>query len=151
MEERLTIGELAKRAGLNAKTVRFYEDEGLLPRARRSASGYRLYGDADVARLQLVRRMRLLGLSLPATKTLVQRALSGDCALFGEELMASIAAQRESVARQIEELEALRSELDRLDAHIRHCCDGCDPGTMASECGFCGLIEAEKSSEGSYA
>ena len=144
MNDRITIGDLARRAGLNAKTVRFYEDEGLLPRPKRTPSGYRVYGDADVRRLQLLRRIRLLGLSLPATKALIERALSGDCARFGDELMSSIAMQRESVGRQIAELEALRDELDRLDAHIRHCCEGCDPSAMASECGFCGLIEAEK-------
>jgi DNA-binding transcriptional MerR regulator len=144
---RLTIGELARRAGLSAKTVRFYEDQGLIPR-QRSASNYRLYSEADVARLQLVRRSRLLGLGLPATKALLQRALSEDCAAFGEELLGSIDTQLQAVERQLTELQALRDELKALDAHIQHCCEGCDPGTMASECGFCGLIEAEKGGAG---
>jgi DNA-binding transcriptional MerR regulator len=142
-----TIGAVSKRVGLTPKTIRFYEEEGLLPRPRRTESGYRIYGEADLARLLLVRRARLLGLSLPATKSLVDRALAGNCAAFGEELIASIATQREAVARQIKELEALTVELDALEAHVQHCCAGCDPGAMATECSFCGLIEAEKGGE----
>ena len=146
-EDRLTIGELARRAGLTAKTVRFYEGEGLLPRAKRTAAGDRVYGEADVTRLQLLRRLRLLGLSQPSTRALVERALSGDCAAFGEELIAGVAAQRAAVERQITDLEALHRELDGLEAHINYCCEGCDPSAMASACGFCGLIEMEKGGE----
>ncbi|MSQ27769.1 MAG: MerR family transcriptional regulator [Dehalococcoidia bacterium] len=50
-----TIGELADAAGVTAKTIRFHEEKGMLPPARRSGSGYRLYGDADIRRLRLIR------------------------------------------------------------------------------------------------
>jgi hypothetical protein len=52
----LTIGEAARLTGIGAKTIRFYEDIGLLPPARRSANRYRRYGQADVNRLVLLRR-----------------------------------------------------------------------------------------------
>jgi DNA-binding transcriptional MerR regulator len=62
--ELLTISELARRAGVSVRTIRFWSDEGLIPIARRSAAGYRLYDDEAVARLTLVHSLRELGLGL---------------------------------------------------------------------------------------
>jgi DNA-binding transcriptional MerR regulator len=61
----LTIGELARRTGLTTRTIRFYSDEGLLPPAHRTDAGYRLYDGASLARLELLRTLRELGLGLP--------------------------------------------------------------------------------------
>lgn len=60
----MTIGELAKACGVSADTVRFYERQKLLPRPRRSASGYRLFGADDAARVRFVRRAQATGLTL---------------------------------------------------------------------------------------
>ncbi|MBB4687785.1 helix-turn-helix domain-containing protein [Amycolatopsis jiangsuensis] len=60
-----TIGELSRRTGLPVKTIRFYSDEGLCPPTRRSGSGYRLYDAHALARLELVRTLRELGVGLP--------------------------------------------------------------------------------------
>jgi DNA-binding transcriptional MerR regulator len=59
-----TIGELARRTGLPVKTIRFYSDEGLLPPTDRTHAGYRLYDIPSLARLELVRTLRELGLGL---------------------------------------------------------------------------------------
>lgn len=147
MSGKLTVGRLGKETGLSAKTIRFYEDEGLLPRARRSDSGYRLYADADVMRLRLVRRLKLIGLGLPAIKALVEQAFANDCTRFGEQLIETIAKQRSEVDRQLRELHALQGELDRLEEHVNHCCEGCSPDDMAASCGFCGLISQQKGGE----
>lgn len=144
MSDALTIGNVSRLTGLPAKTIRFYEDEGLVPRPRRSESGYRLYSEADVLRLQLIRRGKLLGLDLPTIRNLVTKALSNDCALFGDELREVIARQRVEVESRLAELTALREELASLDEHVSHCCEGCTPADMACECNFCGLIEEDK-------
>jgi DNA-binding transcriptional MerR regulator len=60
----LTIGQLAHRTGLAARTLRFWSNEGAVPPTGRSASGYRLYDAACVARVELVRTLRELGLGL---------------------------------------------------------------------------------------
>jgi len=72
-EQLLTIGQLARRTGLDARTLRFWSDEGAVPPAGRSASGYRLYDAAGVARVELVRTLRELGLGLDD----VRRVLDG--------------------------------------------------------------------------
>ena len=69
----LPIGRLAARLGVPVRTVRFWSDEGLVDPPARSAGGYRLYDDAAVARLDLVRTLRELGLGLPAIRELLAR------------------------------------------------------------------------------
>jgi len=63
-EKHYLIGQLAKLAGVKSDTVRFYERKGLLPRATRSATDYRIYDDAAVERLSFVRKAQALGFSL---------------------------------------------------------------------------------------
>lgn len=70
----MTIGELARATGLPVRTIRYWSDEGALPPHARSAGGYRLYDAASVARLELIRTLRELGLGLDA----VRRVLAGE-------------------------------------------------------------------------
>lgn len=70
------IGELARRTGSTVKTIRFYSDHGLLPPADRSPAGYRLYDHDAVARLDLVRTLRELGLDLAAVRKVMDRELA---------------------------------------------------------------------------
>ncbi len=59
-----TVGKAAQAAGLSAKAVRLYEAKGLLPEAKRTESGYRLYSDEDIAVLRFIHQAKTLGLSL---------------------------------------------------------------------------------------
>ncbi|MGD6743193.1 MerR family transcriptional regulator [Streptomyces sp. BH106] len=70
----LTIGQLARRTGLTVRTIRFWSDEGVLHPVTRSEGGYRLYDAEAVARLELIRTLRQLGLGLDD----VRKILSGD-------------------------------------------------------------------------
>ena len=60
----LSIGELAREAGVNVQTVRYYERRGLLEEPPRTASGYRKYPESDIARLGFIRRAQSLGFTL---------------------------------------------------------------------------------------
>ncbi|MET8572182.1 MerR family transcriptional regulator [Streptomyces sp. NPDC004783] len=73
----MTIGELARTTGLTVRTIRYWSDEGALPPVTRSTGGYRLYDAASVARLELIRTLRELGLGLDD----VRRILSGEATL----------------------------------------------------------------------
>ncbi|WP_046503982.1 MerR family transcriptional regulator [Streptomyces odonnellii] len=68
-----SIGELARRTGVTVKTIRFYADCGIVPPVDRSPAGHRLYGDDAVARLDLVRTLRDLGLGLTAIRQVMDR------------------------------------------------------------------------------
>ena len=67
----LKIGELAQRAGITAKAIRFYERTGVLPVAERAASGYRLYGEDAVEMLGFVKRATGLGLTLAEIRDII--------------------------------------------------------------------------------
>lgn len=70
-----TIGRLAKLTGLPVKTIRFYSDAGVLPERERTPAGYRIYGDEDRARLELIRTLREIGVDLATIRSLGDRRL----------------------------------------------------------------------------
>ena len=69
----LTIGELSRRSGVPVRTIRFWSDEGLVPPSDRSRSGYRRYDAVAVARLDLVRTLRELGMGLDDVREVLSR------------------------------------------------------------------------------
>lgn len=97
-----SIGELARRTGLTVKTIRFYSDRGIVAPTDRSPAGYRLYNIDAVARLDLVRTLRELGLDLPTIRKVVDRELS---------LPEVAAAHAEALAVQIRVLGLRRAVL----------------------------------------
>jgi len=101
------IGQLSRLSGLPIKTIRFYSDAALLPPAGRADSGHRRYDATDLARLQLVRTLRDLGIPLPT----IARVLQGR-----DELRDSLAAHIRTVETRILEL---RRQLAILRAGIR--------------------------------
>jgi DNA-binding transcriptional MerR regulator len=74
--ERLTIGELSRRAGVGVKTLRYYSDAGLLPPAGRTSSRYRLYGSEALVRIDLIRTLRDAGIGIDAIRKVLSRELS---------------------------------------------------------------------------
>ena len=68
----MRIGELARAADVNVETVRYYERRGILPKPRRSSSGYRLYGPPTVQRLVFIRRAQALGFTLAEVAGLLE-------------------------------------------------------------------------------
>ncbi|MGA5818989.1 MerR family transcriptional regulator [Kitasatospora sp. NPDC094028] len=91
-----TIGDLARRTGLTVKAIRFYADTGLVPPTDRNPAGYRLYDVHALARLDLVRTLRDLGLDLPAVRRVLEREapLSEVAAAHAEALEVQIRTLR---------------------------------------------------------
>ncbi|MBI2940305.1 MAG: MerR family transcriptional regulator [Chloroflexi bacterium] len=115
MQKRQHIGELARTVQLSPKTIRYYEEIGLLPRAQRNGVGYRLYSPSDVERLSFIRRARLLGLPLRDIKGLVGYATCGECGHLRQHLLGLLRAKRAEIARQVDELRSLKADLERLE------------------------------------
>ncbi|MCC8980770.1 MerR family transcriptional regulator [Bradyrhizobium acaciae] len=91
-----SIGEAARLSGISVRKLRFYSDQGLLPPAGRTASGYRVFTDAELVRLDLIRCLRDAGLGLDAISEVLTKELSlvEALKLRLETLEAEIAAQR---------------------------------------------------------
>jgi DNA-binding transcriptional MerR regulator len=117
----LTIGELARLTGIGAKTIRYYEEIGLLPRAERAENRYRRYGQADVNRLVLLRRIRLLGAPLATAKPLLDGTPDARCADVRQELLALVDERLAALDREIAELFALRDEVRRYQHALAEC------------------------------
>jgi DNA-binding transcriptional MerR regulator len=112
MRDGMRIGELATRFGLNPKTIRYYEEIGLLPRAERSESGYRRYDEHDVERLGFIRRAKTLGLSLDEIRDIlsVQQTCEPPCGQVLDLIDKKICA----IDQRMAELEAFRADLATL-------------------------------------
>jgi MerR family copper efflux transcriptional regulator len=111
----MNIGKAAKVSGVSAKMIRHYEENGFIPKAARTAAGYRLYGDADVHALRFIRRARDLGFSLAEIKTLLglwnnRKRASADVKRLAIKHVAELDAR-------IAEMQAMRRSLLSLAEH----------------------------------
>jgi len=109
----LTIGRLARAAGVHVETVRYYERRGLLARPARAEGGFRHYPLEAVDRLRFIKRAQELGFQLKEIKELLALT-TGHCV----DVRARAEAKRTHIAAQIKDLKALQRTLDRL---IRSC------------------------------
>lgn len=119
----MKTGELARQAGVNIQTIRFYEREGLLDLPRRTAAGYRCYGQQDLERVVFIKICQQLGFTLSDIRFLAQLHGPLACApdrragLVERLRIAAIARDR---LRQIDE--KLR-QLSEMRAHLQTVCD----------------------------
>jgi MerR family copper efflux transcriptional regulator len=107
--ESMQIGRVARETGLTVDAIRFYERQGLLPRAPRSAGGFRQHTGAAVESLRFVRQMQSLGFSLGEIREL--QSLRGDRAHACERVRARLGAKLAAVKTKLTELRTLEGEL----------------------------------------
>lgn len=120
----MKIGELARATGLTAKTIRFYEAEGLIPDPPRTNSGYRAYANADVARLAFILKAKRLGLTLDEIKGILRlHDRSEPTCVHVRSLLEEKMAQIETV---IQDLLGFKEELQSLGDHATSMVD-CRP------------------------
>ena len=108
----VTIGEAASRSGVPAKTIRYYEQIGLIGAAERGANQYRSYTDADVEMLRFIGRARQLGFSVQDLKQLV--ALYRDRGRASSDVKALALQHIGRIDRKLAELRTVRSALADL-------------------------------------
>jgi len=149
VQRKLRIGQLAERVGMHPKTIRYYEDIGLIPKAQRDYSGYRVYPDSEVARLKLISKSKLLGLSLKDIKEITDYAAAGRCNTAQTRLAAMIGEKTKEVDARIAELVALKADLQRYQDELAcQAEDGLAPtgGKSLADCSCVGasVVEAQK-------
>jgi MerR family copper efflux transcriptional regulator len=108
----MTIGEASLQSGVPAKTIRYYEETGLIGRADRRSNRYRNYSERDIALLRFVGRARRLGFSLADVKSLI--ALYRDRSRTSREVKAIAAQHLARIDRKIRELASVRDALALL-------------------------------------
>jgi MerR family mercuric resistance operon transcriptional regulator len=125
----ISIGALAKRSGVQAETIRYYEAEGLMRRPERTASGYRVYGTSDVERLSFIRRARDLGFKLDAVRRLLGLA---------DRKVNNCDEVRELASTHLEEVRAKIADLHRMARVLSDLVRSCNGSTVPE----CLLLEA---------
>ncbi|MEX6503812.1 Hg(II)-responsive transcriptional regulator [Pseudomonas zhanjiangensis] len=113
----LTIGQLAKAAGVTVETIRYYQRRSLLIEPSKPLGGHRRYPQEMVRRLHFIKRAQALGFTLSEVEDLL--ALDGASACSATRALA--AHKREAIEKKIDDLAAMRGALDRL---IRQCDQG---------------------------
>lgn len=108
----MNIGEAARRTGLTPKTIRYYEDIGLLPPPERSGNGYRHYGMSELHRLGFLNRARSLGFSVEECRELLD--LYADCERRSADVKKIALARMNEIDRRIADLKTLKRSLETL-------------------------------------
>lgn len=122
---RMTTGRLARKAGVGAETLRYYERLGLIRPERRTKSNYRLYGPDAERRLTFIRRAQSLGFSLDGIRELLSLHDRADVGAY--EVKAIAERRIREIETRIEDLRSMRQGLETLSSQ----CDGTGP---AEEC-----------------
>lgn len=139
--QKIKIGDLAKRCNLTVETLRFYEKQQLLQPVSRSGSGYRQYDKADVKRLKFIQRAKQVGFTLAEIKQLLALRADKEGHSCGE--VKDYTAQKlADVEAKIQDLKVMQKALSRLhDA----CCGGPE---AASHCSILAALEEDGFAEG---
>lgn len=134
MRETLAISALAKRAGVTSKTLRYWESLGLLPRATRSHTGYRLFDPESLRYVAFIQKSKAIGLTLAEMREILRLARNGQCPC--PEVIEWTERRIRSLKDQIESLSALLHRLKRIRRQWSEA--SCPP----DQCGdVCRLIE----------
>jgi DNA-binding transcriptional MerR regulator len=132
----MKIGELAKLTLTSTKTIRFYEDSGLLPPPARSASGYRDYGPAIVDRLRFIHRGQAAGLTLQKVRQILAIHDRGE---------APCGHVREVLNSRLDQVRAQIAELVALEGHLQGLLDRASRGapTEHDQSTVCWILESD--------
>lgn len=130
----LSIGQIAQRAGVAIDTVRYYERDGLLAPARRLASGYRRYGEAELKRLRFIRRAKALGFSLEEIRSLLSLSAKR-----------SVSAIKHAAQAKLDDVERRLAELRRIRAGLRTLITACPGHGRAEGCPILNALDEEPS------
>jgi MerR family transcriptional regulator, copper efflux regulator len=128
----LRIGEVSKQSGVGIEALRFYEKQGLLNHATRTRSGYRLYSEEVLERLEFIKRAQVLGFSLAEIAHIIKEKESGN---------SPCAEVREIVRSRLEVLDERMKEMRRYRKELAEALESWD-AAQEIEGGVCGLIES---------
>ena len=119
MDLELSIRDVCERTGLSARTVRYYEEVGLLAGTRRRAAGRRVFGEDELQRLAFIQRLKALGLSLAEIKELSAiYAIAGSTAAMLARLDDLLGQRLDELEGRIRELSKLRDDMSKYRNHV---------------------------------
>lgn len=140
----LSTGDLARRTGTTLRTVRFYEEAGMLKPSALGKGGRRLYTEADLLKLALITDLRELDLSLDEIKGLLQlRDGCADAPQLAERFTQALAEQLERTQRRLAALQRLGAEFSAA-LQVLGACRSCDTRLHSHSCNQCEVVAREE-------
>jgi Cu(I)-responsive transcriptional regulator len=134
----LTIGKIAKSAGVGIETVRFYEKQGLLDPPQRTESNYRIFPEEEITKLRFIKRAKALGFSLVEIRDLL--SLRHDPQATKADVKQRAEAKIKDIKQRIQDLKRMLKALESLSST----CDGHGP---VSECPILEALDSGKGLE----
>ena len=136
----MRIGDLAKRAGTTMRTIRYYEQRGLIEPARRTKGGFRLYQEEEVHKLHLIRRLKVLDMPLAQVKAFFDERHRGRTAAeIAPSLQEVLREQLQEMERRIAQYRAMQDSA-RETIEILDVCTHCPHEPGPDVCGQCPVL-----------
>ncbi len=128
-----SIGNLAKKVNVNVQTIRYYERRELIPPPKRRESGYRIYTEDDVAKINFIKKSQSLGFSLKEIKELLNLKIEN------KETCGQVRLKAES---KISEIEIKLSELRKIQAALKKLIKSCELNQVTGDCPIIEFVES---------
>jgi len=129
--EKLTSGKLAKMAGINIESIRFYERKGLMPKPIRSDSGYRLYAIDDVKRIKFIKKAQKLGFTLKEINELLNLRIDEHNTCADVQML---------IIKKTKEIELKIKEMKKIDKTLKEMQKLCSTNELEKECPFLDIL-----------
>ena len=132
------IGEIAQRCGISERTIRYYEEEGLIS-VSRSSGGHRWYRDEDVVYIKRILELKGLGFSIAEIRKIIELREEDES---GNKRRAELLSQyRQKISEDMKKLEVLKAHIDELEWHVHQLEKAEDgftacPGALCASCGY---------------
>jgi Hg(II)-responsive transcriptional regulator len=128
--DHMSVGELAKSAGVHTETIRYYEREGLMPEPDRTSGGHRMFANSDLTRLHFIQRAKACGFTLREVKELLY---------LRESDLATCTDVREKAEQKLAETDRKLKSLTELRKHLKQLIEDCPGGDDPVDC--CNIIK----------
>jgi DNA-binding transcriptional MerR regulator len=122
LAETMHIGELAELAGTTTRTVRFYEEKGLIEPCHRSSGGFRCYSDEQLGRMRMILSLKELGFDLDKIKSILTKRNQDETAgKLAADVLTDLRTKLEELNRQISEMQEVRDKVECTISSLCHC------------------------------
>ena len=127
------IGALAKQTGASLRTIRFYQQKGMIIPSFQTSSGMRLYSASDIERIKLIRRLRNTGMRLEEIKDILHADRTSDRKSKVEHTLKVLSLEAENARKRIAELEKQSQEREQIINIIKSCLN-CERASCPEKC-----------------
>ncbi len=117
-----SIGEVSKITNIPTKTIRFYEENGVIERASREDNGYRYFTEKQIDEIKIVKNARDLGLPIVEIKKLIISCENGNCDLSRERIEESLGNYLVTLSERMRQMKNLKGRLTKIKKEGKYCC-----------------------------